>query len=73
VASEPRITLAVEQMPRFDRSRVSFFVEQLANLRNRPKDDAAEREITRIPNNPMLRGQSAEAAQACNTNPPEQR
>jgi len=70
LVSEPRIALAVEQMRRFDRRRVSFFVEQLAKLRSRPKDDAAEREITRLPNNPMLRGSSAEAAQACNTNPP---
>lgn len=53
--AEPRIALAVEQMRRFDRARVTYFSEQLAVIRKQRLPTAPEREIERIPGNPMLR------------------
>ncbi len=53
--AEPRIALAVEQMRRFDRARVTYFSEQLAVLRKQSLRVSPVREIRRIPGNPMLR------------------
>lgn len=54
-AAEAMIKTAIEQMRRFGRIRVSVFDQQLTTLRRRNARPAPEREITRIPGNPMLR------------------
>jgi hypothetical protein len=67
--AEQRIARAIKQMRRFDRIRVSYFTEQLEAGRKRKRPE--EREITRLPNNPMLRCQPAEGALACTPIPPQ--
>lgn len=69
--AEPRIARAIKQMRRFNRVRVSYFTEQLEAGRRRKRSFADEREITRLPNNPMLRSQPAEGALACTQAPPK--
>ena len=53
--AEPRIAQAIDQMRRFGKIRVSYFDSQLTLLRQRSLTPAPDREIKRIPGNPMLR------------------
>ncbi len=53
--AEPRIAQAVDQMRRFGKIRVSYFDAQLSALRKRDLTPAPDRDIQRIPGNPMLR------------------
>lgn len=50
----PRIEKAIQQMRRFQKYRVSYFQETLRHLKKitKPQED---REISRLPDNPMLR------------------
>ena len=54
--AHPRIKTAVEAMRRFNKFRVAYFQEVLKNLRKKAAQPEG-REITRLPNNPMLRYQ----------------
>jgi hypothetical protein len=55
--AEPRIQLAIEQMKRFNKIRVSYFDTQLITLRKQTLE-SADREIQRKPGNPMLRNKA---------------
>jgi len=61
--AEPRIIEAVAQMQRFDKHRVGYFSETIERLRKRKLPPAQDREITRIPGNPMLRGNTPPAGE----------
>jgi hypothetical protein len=53
-----RIEAAIAQMRRFSKIRVSYFMASLANFRKteaQQKSNSSDREITRKPNNPMIR------------------
>jgi hypothetical protein len=53
--ADPRITLAIDQMKRFGKIRVSYFDSQLTLLRKQALKPKEDRNIHRIPGNPMLR------------------
>lgn len=53
-----RVSSAIDQMKRFNKIRVSYFTAQLQHLRKTEalaKATSSDREITRSPNNPMIR------------------
>jgi hypothetical protein len=59
---------AIKKMREYQRIRVSYFTEILIDLRKQNFDQATDREIQRLPNNPMLRNQLA-AIEAIAINP----
>ena len=50
---------AINKMREYRRMRVSYFAESLTALRKQNFEEAPDLQIQRLPNNPMLRGQSA--------------
>jgi len=54
-AALPRIEQAIKSMQHFNRIRVSYFQELLGFLRKQNLKPDQAREITRLPNNPMIR------------------
>lgn len=60
-ASEKTIAEAVIRMRHYSKVRVSYFSETLAALNKQRFHKAEDREICRLPNNPMLRGLPATA------------
>lgn len=58
-AGSPIITEAVRRMRLYSKVRVSFFTETLTALKKQRFHEAEDREIRRLPNNPMLRNQPA--------------
>jgi hypothetical protein len=63
------ITKAINKMREYQRIRVSYFAECLIDLRKQTFEQAVDREIQRLPNNPMLRNQPA-AIEAIEISPP---
>lgn len=65
-AAEPRINAAIEQMRRFNNFRVRYFEATLTQLRQKSATVhkiKAEREIKRLPGNPMLRYTQTQVAE----------
>jgi hypothetical protein len=58
-AAEPIIAEAIRRMREYNRMRVSYFTETLAALKKQRFHQAEDREIQRLPGNPMLRNQPA--------------
>lgn len=54
-AAIPRIKAAIAQMIRFNKVRVAYFQDLLKQARRKKVMSEAEREIVRLPGNPMLR------------------
>jgi len=50
-----RIAAAISTMRRYDKFRLPYFQALLAQSRKQPTDASEEREIVRVPGNPMLR------------------
>lgn len=67
-AAEPVIAQAIEQMRRFNRVRVSYFDQQLKILLRRRGSQAPDRDIQRIPGNPMLRFEATRTPETSGSN-----
>jgi hypothetical protein len=65
-AASGRIAAAIVTMRRYNRYRVSYFHDLLAQARKLPVSPEADRDIVRRPGNPMLRyaGGAVQAADA---------
>lgn len=62
---------AIKKMREYQRIRVSYFAETLTSLRKQNFAQETDREIQRLPNNPMLRNQPAVTKQMELTDCPE--
>ncbi len=70
-SASKQITEAIKRMREYQRIRVSYFAEILTSLRKQSFELAPDLEIQRLPNNPMLRNQSAVTKQMELTDCPE--
>jgi hypothetical protein len=68
-AGSPIIAEAVRRMREYSKVRVSFFAETLTALKRQHFHKAEDREIRRLPNNPMLRNQPAAVDTGSTTSP----